>query len=180
MNSAELRRLVSVSLGALVLVVASITVVATVLETDASDLVGGADEAIAPAPRIGLDHWHATYEIWVCGEQQPNVPLWQGGVHTHDDGIIHIHPFEPFEEGHGARLVKWFEYGGGLLSEDQLRIPGTSVTLTDGDVCPDRTTARVHVYVNGDEMFDYSEYIPQDGDHIVIWFGVAGPLARLP
>ncbi len=126
---------------------------------------------VIAAPLIG-DHWHATYEYIVCGEKQQPAPTWSGsGVHTHGDGILHIHPFVASEEGAGARLVKWFEYGGGLLDEDEVRLPGSSVTYENGDECPDGTIGMVQVFVNGGLVRDYEEYIPQDGDRIEIVFG---------
>ena len=124
------------------------------------------------APRIGEDHWHAAYEFVVCGEVQPPAPTWFGsGVHTHSDGIIHIHPFTPSEEGAGARLVKWFEYGGGLLDGDEVRLPGSPITYANGDECPDGTIGVVQVFVNGERLRDYEGYIPADGDRIAIVFG---------
>jgi len=71
-------------------------------------------DSMAPSPSlIGRDHWHATYQTFIGGQRQPNFPTWRGGIHTRADGIIHIHPVLPSEQGEGARLVKWFEYGGG-------------------------------------------------------------------
>ncbi len=120
----------------------------------------------------GADHWHAAYEYIVCGEVQPPAPTWaNSGVHTHGDGIIHIHPFQQSEEGAGARLVKWFEYGGGLLDGDEVRLPGSSHTYANGDECPDGTIGMVQVFVNGEREMDYERYIPADGDRIEIVFG---------
>ncbi|HEY5638954.1 MAG TPA: hypothetical protein VIW01_02795 [Dehalococcoidia bacterium] len=130
------------------------------------------------APRISEDHWHAVYEYIVCGELQPLAPTWTGGIHTHDDGIIHIHPFQESEEGAGARLVKWFEYGGGLLDDDEVRLPGSTVTYANGDECPDGTVGTVQVFVNGARIGDYQRYIPRDGDRIEIIFGPDGDLGR--
>jgi len=84
---------------------------------------------------------------------------------------MHIHPFSADEEDAGARLVKWFEYGGGVLDEDRVRLPGSSETYENGDECPDGTIGLVQVFVNGNLETDYEEYIPQDGDSIVIVFG---------
>ena len=140
--------------------------VATVLSTP------GTTAPTVDHPRIGQDHWHAAYQIYVCGQRQPNAPTWEGiGVHTHSDGIIHTHPFTPSEEGRGARLVKWFEYGGGLLDTTHLRIPGQRQTLQNGDRCPNGDSGEVQVFVNGAQLTDWSEYIPQDGDRVVIAFG---------
>ncbi len=132
------------------------------------------DISEAPAvtgPRIGRDHWHAAYQVFVCGQRQPDFALWQGGIHTHDDGIIHIHPVLPSEEDSGARLVKWFEYGGGKLTQSEVRMPGSREEYKNGDECPDGSEAVLQVFVNGERLEDWSEYIPQDGDRIQIEFG---------
>lgn len=127
--------------------------------------------AATGAPRIGKDHWHATYQTFICGERQPNFPTWEAGVHTHADGIIHIHPFTPSEEGSGARLVKWFEYGGGKLTQTEMRMPGSRKDFKNGDPCPDGSTAVLQVFVNGQKMDDWSRFIPHDGDRVRILFG---------
>ncbi|MBI2913559.1 MAG: cupredoxin domain-containing protein [Chloroflexi bacterium] len=127
--------------------------------------------AATGAPRIGQDHWHATYQTFICGERQPNVPTWEAGVHTHADGVIHIHPFTPSEEGNGARLVKWFEYGGGKLTKDELRLPGSRKEYKNGDQCPDGRPGIVQIFVNGERMADFSRYIPRDGDRVRMVFG---------
>lgn len=121
-------------------------------------------------PLANEDHWHATYLIIICGEEQPPIPTFAGGVHTHGDGIIHIHPSQPVEEGTGARLVKFFEYGGGELTATTLRLPGSDSTYTDGTSCPDGRTASLRVSVNGSPLDDFSQYIPQEGDTILITF----------
>jgi plastocyanin len=125
----------------------------------------------AGKPRIGQDHWHATYSVFVCGQRQPNFPTWEAGVHTHGDGVIHIHPFVPAEEGAGARLVRWFEYGGGKLTQTEMRMPGDREEYKNGDECDDGTEATLQVFVNGEKLDDWSRYIPKDGDRVRIVFG---------
>lgn len=125
------------------------------------------------APHIGKDHWHATYQFIACGEKQANAPTWEAGVHTHGDGVIHIHPYTPSEEGSGARLVKWFEYGGGKLDKDEIRLPGSRTTYKNGDTCPDGTEGTVQVFVNGQKMDNYTRYLPKDGDRVRMVFGAS-------
>ena len=127
----------------------------------------------AGAPRIN-DHWHATYQVWICGERQPNFPAWQGGVHTHADGVIHIHPFTPSEEGTGARLVKWFEYGGGKLTQSEMRMPGRRESIKNGDKCDDGSEGVLQVSVNDVSLDNWSRFLPQDGDRVRIEFGPEG------
>jgi hypothetical protein len=148
-------------------VVALLASLALDMETDAG----------SGAPQSG-DHWHARYAFVVCDEVQPNAPTWEGsGVHTHGDGIIHIHPFVSSEEGRGARLVKWFEYGGGVLTDSEVRLPGDDATYENGDECDDGSEGLLQVFVTPaatgveEELADWSEYIPQDGDIVVIYFG---------
>ena len=45
----------------------------------------------AAQPSIG-DHIHAALDIYVCGQKEPNLPFFEAGIHTHGDGLIHIHP----------------------------------------------------------------------------------------
>jgi hypothetical protein len=124
----------------------------------------------ASGPRIG-DHWHAVYFVFICGQRQPNFPYWESGVHTHSDGIIHIHPFLPSEEGEGAGLSRWFEYGGGLLTQTEMRLPGTRVEVEDGDTCLDGGAGALEVTVNGLALEEWTGYVPSHGDQIVIVFG---------
>ncbi len=133
--------------------------------------VSEAPTAEVSGPTIGRDHWHAAYQVYVCGQRQPDFAIWQGGIHTHDDGIIHIHPVLPSEEGEGARLTRWFQYGGGKLTQTQMRMPGSRETFRTGDECPDGTEAVLQVFVNGERLEDWSEYIPRDGDRVQIEFG---------
>ena len=124
------------------------------------------------APRIGVDHWHVPYTYYICGEKQPPAPTFEGiGVHTHADGIIHIHPFQQSEEGAGARLTKWFGYGGGKLDGDEVRMPGSADTYKNGDECRDGTIGEVQVFANGVKIQDYTRFLPKDGDRLRIVFG---------
>ena len=143
----------------------------TVVARQFTDGGGGASTGPPTPPLIGLDHWHATYQVFVCGERQPDFQLWEGGVHTHDDGVIHIHPLIHSEEGEGARLVKWFEYGGGELTQSEIMLPGGREIFRNGDRCPDGNEGVLQVYVNGERLDDWSRYIPQDGDRVRVAFG---------
>jgi len=138
--------------------------------------LGDSGEVQRPAtavrgPFMNRDHWHAAYAVFICGQRQPNFPTWEAGVHTHADGIIHIHPFISSEEEEGARLTKWFEYGGGLLTLSEMRMPGRDQVYRNGDRCPDGSEGVLQVFVNGERLDDWSDYIPQDGDRILIEFG---------
>lgn len=75
------------------------------------------DEAkdLAPTyPHDGkpYDHWHAAYGINICGEWQAPIPEFESpiGIHTHADGVIHIHPFTIEGAGENATLGNFFKY----------------------------------------------------------------------
>ena len=59
-------------------------------------LVGWArtDREATSAPRVG-DHWHSAYDIYVCDSYRSKVVLETdpNGIHSHGDGLLHIHPF---------------------------------------------------------------------------------------
>jgi len=148
-------------------------------------------EAGGISPRIG-DHWHARYEVWLCGIKQPPIPTFPGGVHTHGDGFVHIHPETAAEEGRGARLVKFFQYAGealgkgGLLAPDTFQMPGSDKVYRNGDTCQEGPYAGqagvVQVYVNGRRLSpgELADYIPHDGDEVLIVFGPEGALPASP
>ena len=127
----------------------------------------------APSPRIG-DHWQASYAINICGHEEKPLPKFEGGVYTRGDGVIHVQPALPSEEGEGARLVEFFRNAGGDLSQQSLGLPGDRPWRT-GNVCPDGRPGRVVVVVNQNPLGkDLDSYVPQDGDRILIAFVPAG------
>ncbi|MGH2477797.1 MAG: hypothetical protein ACRDIL_21320 [Candidatus Limnocylindrales bacterium] len=74
-------------------------------------------------PVIG-DHWHAAYGFYVCGEWQPDIPEFEAttGIHTHGDGVIHIHPFSQSGAGENATLGTFLEDTDVKLSDSELTI----------------------------------------------------------
>ena len=77
-----------------------------------------ADPADA-APRIG-DHWHVAYGVYDCdGYVPPSTAPDHGlGIHTHGDGLIHIHPSRTRAAGPRARLALFTDAIGADLTDD--------------------------------------------------------------
>ncbi len=78
-------------------------------------------------PRLE-DHWHIAYGLYLCDAFAPNptdVGADQVGVHTHDDGIIHVHPFSSAAAGDNATLDKF-------LDQIALKVSDSKLTTTDG------------------------------------------------
>lgn len=101
-------------------------------------------------------------------------PEFDGGVCTHGDGLIHVHPTVLSEEGEGASLVEFFANAGGALTKNTLQVPGDK-PWRNGNVCSDGRPGRVVVVVNQGPLNDDLEtYVPQDGDRILVAFVPAG------
>lgn len=83
------------------------------------------------------DHWHAAYGINVCGEWLPAIQDQTDpeGIHTHSDGVIHIHPFRTTATGAGASVGTFFDATGSVLDDDGY-IPGPNIG-GDGVVAAD-------------------------------------------
>ncbi len=94
------------------------------------------DQAEAESPLVG-EHWHAAVGISVCGAFQPDLADVRGdlsGIHSHGDGLIHIHPKSTRYTGDGANLGIWATEVGLVLEDDVLQLPGGE-RLENGDDC---------------------------------------------
>jgi hypothetical protein len=89
-------------------------------------------------PQIGEDHWHSAIAVWTC-DQFLATPLadTQGdknGIHTHEDGLMHIHPTSSIAAGENAKLGVFTDEVGIELGGDSFTLP-TGETYTTGDDC---------------------------------------------
>ncbi len=92
------------------------------------------------APRLG-DHWHSVYDISSCVGQgnwtsRPKIIVERDpdGIHTHGDGLIHIHPFNSRATGKRAQLGKFFEAFGGYISDSAIKLD-TGEVIEEGFDC---------------------------------------------
>lgn len=98
-NTNHRKLLFPLSIGAIVILGVALVLIARTGFTSVS----------AESPQPG-EHWHAAYGFYVCDAFQP--PLTDAvedrtGIHTHGDGIIHIHPFTAAYGGKNATLGVW-------------------------------------------------------------------------
>jgi len=80
------------------------------------------------SPRVGKDHWHAAYQVYDCVSDS-FVADFQGtldpdGIHSHNDGLIHIHPFNGSASGADAKL-------GVFLAAMQVTVTPEAITAPD-------------------------------------------------
>jgi hypothetical protein len=83
-------------------------------------------EAAAQTPTVN-DHWHAAFGVYVCDTWLPplnDVVTDTTGLHTHGDGIAHIHPFNTGASGSNATLAKWGETTGLTFTSDSFTVNG--------------------------------------------------------
>lgn len=68
------------------------------------------NDDLGGVPQIG-DHIHQAIAVNVCGEFLPDIPEFETpiGIHTHGDGVIHIHPFSQLGVGANATLERYLK-----------------------------------------------------------------------
>ena len=68
------------------------------------------DDDLGGVPQLG-DHIHQAFGVNVCGEWKTDIPEFESeiGIHTHGDGVLHIHPHSQLGVGVNATLGRFFE-----------------------------------------------------------------------
>ncbi|MFN8016818.1 MAG: hypothetical protein U0P45_01710 [Acidimicrobiales bacterium] len=72
------------------------------------------------------DHWHAAFAIEVCGKELAALqdgPTDVMGIHTHGDGLIHIHPFTRTASGERANLGKFWKQVSLTVTDEGFELP---------------------------------------------------------
>lgn len=123
------------------------------------------------------DHWHAPYRVVVCGTQLPVFDANSGEIHSHGDGLIHIHPKTDGLEGKRANLGQFFKAAGGQLTDSTMTLPNGEI-FENGDLCSDGSSGVVSV-----SLFDLesqmiirtvsspARHVPRNFELISIEFG---------
>jgi hypothetical protein len=120
-------------------------------------------EASAESPTFG-DHWHAAYGVYACDGFADPLTDQNGdanGIHTHEDGLIHIHPTSTQATGDKATLGVFAEEVGLKLEDDRLEIPGGKTYVEGEDEC-DGKPGVVQVAVWDDPNDESPEVVTED------------------
>ena len=82
------------------------------------------EEQVAP---FRTDHWHSAYEVYECGTVRSAIQTQTDpdGIHTHGDGLLHIHPFNSSATGDDARLGVFFDASGLVVTADTIDATGS-------------------------------------------------------
>ena len=94
------------------------------------------------SPPTVNDHWHAAYGFYICDTwyqlqgnleernsqgQFTNTNFLRTGIHSHDDGVIHWHPYTSRAVGRNATLGVFLDTYEVELTNDTLKFPPQNV-----------------------------------------------------
>jgi hypothetical protein len=119
------------------------------------------------------DHWHAAYGLYICDAFEPplgDVGQDTLGIHTHQDGVIHIHPFLNSAAGTNAQLGIWLDQVQLNVEDDRIVLPdGTEYKEGEDDCDGDDAVVQVWRWATASEALEGkepSEVITDDFDDI--------------
>ena len=120
------------------------------------------DREATSAPRVG-DHWHSVYDIYVCDSFRSKVVLENdpNGIHTHGDGLLHIHPFNKLASGRDAVLGEFFSAFGGRI-DDASVVLDTGEELVEGADCGGQPTVLKVARFDADDLERDPEVVTED------------------
>jgi hypothetical protein len=96
------------------------------------------------------DHWHAAFGVYNCDKWVANIAKVNEpkdaagntdqdyaitGIHSHGDGVVHIHPFGSQGAGKNAKLGTYFRMVGVKLTDSKLELPEGLGSVKNGDDC---------------------------------------------
>ena len=110
----------------------------------------------AAAPRVGNDHWHSAYAIYDCDRFLPafTSAADPDGIHSHQDGVVHIHPWNSSAAGDRADLDVFFEAMGARVTDDEISGPGIGVLEAGSDCNGEPTVIRAVRFTQIDPAAD--------------------------
>ena len=128
----------------------------------------GSKNSVEGLASVG-DHFHAKYAVRVCGEKVVDFPFSEGGVHTHGDGVIHIHPKHVREAGLNANIARFMAGTGSTITDTSLNLPSGEI-YSNGDKCPNGMPGILQLKVGDAFLSDIADYAPRDQDNLEILF----------
>ena len=142
------------------LIIGSMVVVAIGAVSAMLILFTGSDGKIGP--NVG-DHFHGKYAVRVCGDKITDFPYSSGGIHTHGDGLIHIHPTHVREAGSNATIARFMAGTGSQITDNFLTLP-TGEKYENGQLCPDGKIGELLLKVNGVSQNQIAEYVLSESE----------------
>ncbi len=115
------------------------------------------------------DHWHIAYGFYLCdgwaqleGDLEEvtstgalaNTNFLRTGIHSHDDGVIHWHPYTSRAVGSNANLGVFLETYEVELDNDSLRFPGPGAVIPNSNFVAEAPSEILEEYVEGETQCD--------------------------
>jgi len=120
------------------------------------------DREATSAPRVG-DHWHSAYDVYVCDDFRSKIvnETDPNGIHSHADGLIHIHPFNKLASGRDATMGEFFNAFGGRIDDNSV-VLDTGETLTADIDCNGQPAVVKVARFDADDMERDPEVLTED------------------
>ncbi len=138
-------------------IIFGIIVIAAVVST--GYLVGNTVYMSLTSWSKGLIHWHADFEIWICGEKivlpdPTGIANRVGTAEVHHHGDYRIHLEGVVKEREDATLGHFFDAIGVAFSNEKI------LNIDNGNYCPDGKKGNVKMFVNG-KLYEgnYRDYV---------------------
>jgi len=107
----------------------------------------------------GLVHWHADFEIWICGNkvvlpEATGLANRVGTAEVHHHGDYRIHLEGVMKEREDATLGNFFDAVDVPFSNERI------INMDNGNYCPDGKKGNVKMFINGKlHEGDYRGYV---------------------
>jgi hypothetical protein len=117
------------------------------------------------SPPTVNDHWHAAYGLYLCDDWYQlngnleevnsqgsftNTSFLRTGIHSHDDGVIHWHPYTSAAVGENAVLGVFLENYGIELTNESLTIDDVATVGANPEFPPANGFDPLAEYVEGE------------------------------
>lgn len=132
-------------------------------------------------PLANETHWHAAYGVYLCDGFAPPIQEQHDpkGIHTHGDGVIHVHPFRRSVAGRNAVLSVFADAVDMTLTESEIKLPGGESFKEGEDEC-DGEPGIVQVKVDGEIVTEDVRNIRFSEDRMVMTIAFAPRGAEIP
>jgi hypothetical protein len=147
-----------------------------------------AGAAAKEKPVATKDHWHAAFGVWSCDHWLPPVILGEDptGIHTHGDGLIHVHPFDDRAAGKNATLGRFFEASMVKVDATRIEVPTGPKLVAGSDCLGKKTEIAAAIWRSVKDMQptlvtkDFASIRLVDGQVIVLVHAPKGTIPALP
>ena len=151
------------------------------------------------------DHWHASYGFYACDTWLPDLQgnkeeldtagqlivdeFRRTGIHSHDDGVIHWHPYTSAATGRNAKLGVFLDVYGVEVTDTKIQFPpdqGGAVYEEGETKCVDEDGNSVdgevvaYVYDSYDDASQFTTYITNFDQIRIAKDGMAMTIAFVP